>query len=305
MDSLDLFFGVLSSSLFGLKACLHKTNWSSQPPESILPCQPPLSNSAWWATGAALQAPLQPVLSLSHQVRSLGPLIVDSTHSILSLAHQILYFALLTVTLFPITPLMSQHASSSSQTIPSQSNERLLSRMKDGTETTPYLQDLTPDLSREASEQSNSSERGRSPKQRPYSKSKHLSLLKRLNPPMKSSSVPYHPILPFSTTSRKLVDRISPGQQGNIQKPLSKEPLNLAPLRRTLLSRMGQSQTLTSSSFQLNPIQGMPEDSIQLTQNQRMWKRGSRSATGPQSMRSSSHGKASQQSFEPDLSKKC
>jgi hypothetical protein len=132
MDSLDLFFGVLSSSLFGLKACLHKTNWSSQPPESILPCQPPLSNSAWWATGAALQAPLQPVLSLSHQVRSLGPLIVDSTHSILSLAHQILYFALLTVTLFPITPLMSQHASSSSQTIPSQSNERLLSRMKDG-----------------------------------------------------------------------------------------------------------------------------------------------------------------------------
>jgi hypothetical protein len=177
--------------------------------------------------------------------------------------------------------------------------------MKDGTETTPYLQDLTPDLSREASEQSNSSERGRSPKQRPYSKSKHLSLLKRLNPPMKSSSVPYHPILPFSTTSRKLVDRISPGQQGNIQKPLSKEPLNLAPLRRTLLSRMGQSQTLTSSSFQLNPIQGMPEDSIQLTQNQRMWKRGSRSATGPQSMRSSSHGKASQQSFEPDLSKKC
>jgi hypothetical protein len=123
MDSLDLFFGVLSSSLFGLKACLHKTNWSSQPPESILPCQPPLSNSAWWATGAALQAPLQPVLSLSHQVRSLGPLIVDSTHSILSLAHQILYFALLTVTLFPITPLMSQHASSSSQTIPSQSNE--------------------------------------------------------------------------------------------------------------------------------------------------------------------------------------
>ena len=43
--------------LIGFKACLHKTNWSSQPPGSILPCQPPLSNSAWWATEAALQPP--------------------------------------------------------------------------------------------------------------------------------------------------------------------------------------------------------------------------------------------------------
>ena len=44
-------------SLIGFKACLHKTNWSSQPPGSILPRQPPLLNSAWWATKAALQPP--------------------------------------------------------------------------------------------------------------------------------------------------------------------------------------------------------------------------------------------------------
>jgi hypothetical protein len=57
-------------------------------------------------------------------VCSLGPHIVDFTHSILSLAHHILYFVLISVTLFPITPLMSQHASSSKHIIYSQSNER-------------------------------------------------------------------------------------------------------------------------------------------------------------------------------------
>jgi hypothetical protein len=67
---------------------------------------------------------------------------------------------------------------------------------------------------------------------------------------------------------------------------------------------MGQSQTLTLSSFRPNPTQGMPGDSIQSTRNQRMWKRGPRSTIGPQSTRSSSHGKAPQQSFEPDLSQK-
>jgi hypothetical protein len=67
---------------------------------------------------------------------------------------------------------------------------------------------------------------------------------------------------------------------------------------------MGQSQTLTLSSFRPNPTQRMSGDSIQSTQNQRMWKRGPRSTIGPQSMRSSSHGKAPQQSFEPDLSQK-
>jgi hypothetical protein len=103
-------------------------------------------------------------------------------------------------------------------------------------------------------------------------------------------------------TSRMLLDRISPGQQGDVQEPLSKEPLNLPPLYWTLLSHMGQSQTLTSSSFLPNPTQGIPGDSIQSTPNQRMWKRGLRSATGPQSMRSSSHGKGPQQCFEPDLS---
>jgi hypothetical protein len=91
-------------SFLGFKACLHKTNWSSQPPGSILPRQPPLSNSTWWATGAALQAPLQPVLSLSHQVRSLGPLSADFTHSILSLAHQILNFALSQSLCSPLLP---------------------------------------------------------------------------------------------------------------------------------------------------------------------------------------------------------
>jgi hypothetical protein len=154
----------------------------------------------------------------------------------------------------------------------------LLSRMKEGTETTPHLQDLTPDLSREPSERSNNSERDRSLKQRPYSKSKHPSLLERLNPLMKSSSAPSHPILPSSMTSRRLLDRISPGQQGEVQEPLLKEPLNLPPLHRTLLSRMGQSQTLTSSSFRPNPTQGTPGDSIQSTRNQRMWKRDLSSA---------------------------
>ena len=46
-----------SEPYIGFKACLHKTNWSSQPPGSILPRQPPLLNSAWWATEAALQPP--------------------------------------------------------------------------------------------------------------------------------------------------------------------------------------------------------------------------------------------------------
>ena len=47
----------MSVPFIGFKACLHETNWSSQPPGSILPRQPPLLNSAWWATEAALQPP--------------------------------------------------------------------------------------------------------------------------------------------------------------------------------------------------------------------------------------------------------
>ena len=58
--------------LIGFKACLHKTNWSSAHMGASCLASHLVSNSAWWATEAALEPLFQPVLSLPHQVRSLA-----------------------------------------------------------------------------------------------------------------------------------------------------------------------------------------------------------------------------------------
>ena len=191
----------------GFKACLHKTNWSSQPPGSMLPCQPHLSNSAWWATEAVLQPPFKPVLSLFHQVQ------FELSVSIF------LFYCCLpgppdpvigvnTATLFPIASLMSQHASSSSQTISSQSLDR-----GDRDYSVPCPQDLPQQQSRPPLLLSNSSEREKSQKQRPYLTFRQPSLLERMNPSMKSLSVCSHPTSTSWMTSRSLLERISPGKQ--------------------------------------------------------------------------------------------
>ena len=122
-----------------------------------------------------------------------------------------------TVTLFPIASLMSQHASSSSQTISSQSLDR-------GGRDYTMPAGFATEQSRPPLLLSNSSEREKSQKQRPCLISRQPSLLERMNPPMKSLSARSHPTSASWTTSSSLLERISPGKQ---HLPLElQEPLN-------------------------------------------------------------------------------
>ena len=128
----------------------------------------------------------------------------------------------------------------------------LLSCLTEGTETTPCLQDLPQQQSRPPLLLSNSLEREKSQKQRPYSISRQPSLLERMNPPMKSLSAHSHPTSASWTTFRSLLVRISPGEQYlplEFQEPLNKKPLSNTLLDRPLLPPTSQSQTLMSSSF--------------------------------------------------------
>ena len=129
---------------------------------------------------------------------------------------------------------------------------------------------------------SNSSEGAKSQKQRPYSKSRPTSLLERMNHPIRSSSVPYPPILASSTTSSGLLERISPRK--GLRPLKSEEPLQAPPqpqYQAPLLTPIQQSQNLRSSSFLPHPIAETPGDITQRTQSPRMQKRGRRRGTGP------------------------
>jgi hypothetical protein len=132
---------------------------------------------------------------------------------------------------------------------------------------------------------SNTSEREKSQKQRPYSKSRQPSLLERMSPPMRSLSVHSHPT---SASSISLLERISPGEQPHpleFQEPLNQKPLSEQLLQPPLPPPTGNRQTMMSSSFQPQATQQVLGGSIQSTQNLRRQKRGQRSATGPLSMR--------------------
>ena len=128
----------------------------------------------------------------------------------------------------------------------------LLSRLTERAETTPCLYDLPQQQSRLPLLLSNSLEREKFQKQRPYSISRQPSLLERMNPPMKSLSVCSHPISASWMTSRSLLERISPGEQHlplEFQEPLNQKPLSNTLLHHPLLPPTSQSQTLMSSSF--------------------------------------------------------
>ena len=152
-----------------------------------------------------------------------------------------------------------------------------LSRLTERTETTPCPQNLPQQQSRPPLLLSNSLEREKSQKQRPYSISRQPSLLERMSPPMKSLSAPSHPTSASWTTSRSLLERISPGKQHlplELQEPLNQKPLSNTLLHRPLLPPISQSQTLMLSSFLPQVTQQTRGDSIKLTQKERSQKRG-------------------------------
>ena len=121
----------------------------------------------------------------------------------------------------------------------------LLSRSTEKTETTPCPQDLPQQQFRPPFLLSNSSEREKSQKQRPYSISRQPSLLQSMNPPMKSLSAPSHPTSAIWTTSSSLLERITV-QGSSIFHSSCKSPKPKAPIQHS-------SSSPTSSSNQPEP----------------------------------------------------
>ena len=137
------------------------------------------------------------------------------------------------VTFVPITPLVSQHASSSSQTHSSHSIRR-------GEAAYTIPEGFPAPLSSQHSKLSGSIGGVKSPKEKPSSKFSPPSLLARPSPPERTSPVPLQPTSPCSMTSTGLLERISREdyQKGAPpQEPLnSLEPLsNLGPTHRVQL----------------------------------------------------------------------
>ena len=183
---------------------------------------------------------------------------------------------------------------------PPPAKSSLLSWIQQEPRSTPFQQDLPQNQSNQQLGSLNSIGKSKSRRQRPFSRSNPSSLLERLSPQIRSSSLPFQPISPsLMTLTSSLLSRITPeGLQSH--KPLT-SPSHLRPL----LSRIEGNQSLMLSSSPPHPSLETPGGSTPLSQSQEMLKKGQKSTIGPQSMRSSSLGEAPQQCFEQGLSQKC
>ena len=166
----------------------------------------------------------------------------------------------------------------------------LLSCIQQEPGSTQFQQDLPQNQSNQQLESLSSIGKSKSQRQRPFSRSNPSSLLERLSPQIRSSSPPFQPTSPSSTTlTSSLLTRITTeGLQ--LHKPLT-SPIHLCPP----LSRIEGNQSLMVSSSTPHPSLETPGGSTSLNQSQEILKKGQKSATEAQSMRSSSLGEALQQ----------
>ena len=170
---------------------------------------------------------------------------------------------------------------------PPSAKPSLLSQIQQEPGSTPFQQDLPHNQSNQQLGSLSSTGKCKFQRQRPFSRSNSPSLLERLSPQMRSSFPPFLPISLFlMTLPSSLLTRFTP-EELQPHKPLTSST-HLCPL----LSRIEDNQSLMLSSSPPHPFLETPAGSTPLSLSQEMLKKGQKSATGPQSMRSSSFGEA-------------